>query len=204
MQEAGGTGNVLTNVVIANTIFWNNGVDVAGVRPQVFSSIIHSPELTGTNGNVASDPGFVDALHGDFHLSSGSPAINGGTSTGAPSDDLDCRLRVATPDIGAYEYGDTSASCSSLSPAYLLTVAMAGSGSGAVISPAMGINCGATCAVQARSGILTAIPSAGSVLAGWTGCDSNVALTCTVNALAGPRTITATFSRGSRRRAVAP
>lgn len=204
LREAGGTGNVLANVVIANTIFWNNGVDVTGVIPeQVFSSIIHPPQFAGRNGNIASDPGFVDALNKDFHLSSASPAINGGTSTGAPSDDLDCRPRVATPDIGAYEYGGTSAGCSSLSPTYLLTVARAGSGSGAVISPTMGINCGVTCAVQARSGVLTAIPSAGSALAGWTGCDSTFALTCTVNALAGPRTVTATFSRGLRRRAVA-
>ena len=198
MQEAGGTGNVLANVVIANTIFWNNGVDVAGVSPaQVFSSILNPAGFAGTNGNIAADPGFVNALSGDFHLSSGSPAINGGTSTGAPSDDLECRPRVAPPDMGAYELGGASAGCSALSPTYLLTVARAGSGTGAVISSAMGINCGTTCAVQARSGNLTATPSAGSVLAGWTGCDSTFALTCTVNVLAGPRTVTAIFNPSS-------
>ncbi len=204
MQEAGGIGNVLANVVVANTIFWNNGVDITGVsRARVFSSIIQSPEFTGMNGNIASGPGFVDARNGDFHLSLGSPAINRGTGTGAPSEDLDCRLRVGTPDIGAYEYGTPSAGCAPLSPTYLLTVLRAGVGSGAVTSPTMGVDCGPACVVQARAGILTAIPSTGSALTRWTGCDSTFALTCTVNTLTAPRTVIATFSLGSRRRAVA-
>ena len=33
----------------------------------------------------------------------GSPAIDGGTSTGAPAVDLEGRPRVGQPDIGAYE-----------------------------------------------------------------------------------------------------
>jgi hypothetical protein len=33
-----------------------------------------------------------------------SPAIDAGTTIGAPSDDFDGRLRDAKPDIGAYEW----------------------------------------------------------------------------------------------------
>lgn len=204
VREAGATGNVLSNVAISNTIFWNNDVDVTSAsEAQVSSSIIRSPEFVGVNGNITFDPRFADAPNGNFHLTVDSPAINRGTSTGAPADDLDCRPRVPPPDIGAYEYGTASVVCSSLSPTYLVTVTLAGSGSGAVISPAMGIDCGATCSVQASSGTLTAIPSAGSVLAFWSGCDSTVGPTCTLNVLAAPRTVTATFSAALRRRAVA-
>ena len=204
LREDGGTGNVLSNVIITNTIFWNNDVDVRSASlVQVSSSTIRSPEFNGINENITSDPRFVGAPDGNFHLTAGSPAINRGTGTGAPADDLDCRPRVPPPDIGAYEYGADAAVCSSLLPTYLLTVVLAGSGSGAVISPAMGIDCGATCVVQASSGTLTAIPSAGSVLAFWSGCDSTLGLTCTLNAPARPRMVTATFSAGLRRRAVA-
>ncbi len=44
---------------------------------------------------------------GNYHLKSGSPAINRGTATGAPKDDLDQKKRDSKPDIGAYEFGAT-------------------------------------------------------------------------------------------------
>jgi hypothetical protein len=113
MQEAGGTGNVLANLVIANTIFWNNGVDLTGVDPaQVFSSILQPVQFVGVNGNLDSDPEFADSLAGDFHLSPGSPAVDSGNSAEAPSDDLECRPRIAPPDRGAYEIGAAVPNCS--------------------------------------------------------------------------------------------
>ncbi|MBI4470966.1 MAG: hypothetical protein HY650_16755 [Acidobacteria bacterium] len=39
----------------------------------------------------------------DAHLMPGSPAIDAGTTAGAPRDDYDGRSRDARPDIGAYE-----------------------------------------------------------------------------------------------------
>ena len=43
----------------------------------------------------------------DGHLQSGSPAINAGTTAGAPSTDLEGHKRDAQPDIGCYEYQGT-------------------------------------------------------------------------------------------------
>jgi hypothetical protein len=41
----------------------------------------------------------------DVHLQAGSPAINAGTASGAPTVDIDNGLRESSPDIGAYEFG---------------------------------------------------------------------------------------------------
>jgi len=51
-------------------------------------------------GNLTSDP----LLGDDFHISAGSPAINSGNATLAPSTDKDGNDRVGAPDRGAYEY----------------------------------------------------------------------------------------------------
>jgi hypothetical protein len=90
------TGNQISNVHVENTIFWSNGTDVNGpdvstVAPTISSSL------------MGIDPRFVSAQ--DFHLMAGSPAINAGTSSGAPATDLDNRARSdGHPDIGAYEF----------------------------------------------------------------------------------------------------
>jgi hypothetical protein len=78
--------------------------------------------ITGVRfGNVTPCPGpgnLCDVLAGiadpaidsfDGHLLSGSLAIDAGTTTGAPSDDLDGRPRDALPDIGAYEWWEANA-----------------------------------------------------------------------------------------------
>lgn len=65
--------------------------------------------------DIGSDPGFVDALGGDYHLAFNSPLIDASSTTNlgsdSPSSDLDSNPRVvvdgnaATPvDLGAYEY----------------------------------------------------------------------------------------------------
>jgi parallel beta-helix repeat protein len=62
---------------------------------------------TGTEGNIAADPAFLDADGGDYHLGTASPCIDAGDDTviTTPAIDLDARPRPqgAHVDIGAYE-----------------------------------------------------------------------------------------------------
>jgi len=72
--------------------------------------------ITGVKfGNVSPCPGphlLCDVFSGlaniainafDAHLTSNSPAINAGTSNGAPADDFAGEARDDQPDMGAYE-----------------------------------------------------------------------------------------------------
>lgn len=79
-----------------------------------------------------------------------------------------------------------------------LTVVKAGTGSGTVTSSPEGINCGTTCSASFTRNTtvtLTATPSAGSTVSGWSGCDSVSSdnSQCTVT-MTTNRTVTVTFS----------
>ena len=85
----------LANVTIENSIDQNN-----------FSSI-----LAGNKTNTSSaNPLFVDAVNGDFNLTTGSPAIDSGnTSAVVGNSDLLGNQRIfnTTVDMRAYEFGST-------------------------------------------------------------------------------------------------
>ena len=58
-------------------------------------------------GTVTSNPLFVNYQTngtGDYHLASGSPAIEAGSSTNAPTTDFDGTSQTSPPSIGAYAY----------------------------------------------------------------------------------------------------
>ena len=61
----------------------------------------------GAHDQCGVAPGLVNTGTDTFnaHLLENSPAINAGTTGGAPLDDFDGNARDAAPDIGAYEYG---------------------------------------------------------------------------------------------------
>jgi hypothetical protein len=91
---------------IVNSILFFNGVqDVScsgGICRVSYSDV--SQGFVGT-GNISQDPMFVDRQAGDYHLSAGSPAIDAGTSTGAPGLDWEGDRRPAGGvDMGADEY----------------------------------------------------------------------------------------------------
>jgi hypothetical protein len=91
--------------VIKNTILWNNGDDLNGIPSSMISySNIQDGDFKGSNGNISQDPVFVGA--GNYHPQSNSPCIDSGTSTGAPSADIERTPRPQGDgyDMGAYEY----------------------------------------------------------------------------------------------------
>jgi len=79
---------------------------------------------TGTNGNISADPVFLDPA-ANFHLQTGSPAIDAGTNSapGLPTTDLDGNPRIVAGssygspvvDMGAYEFSPATMSLSSSS-----------------------------------------------------------------------------------------
>jgi hypothetical protein len=87
---------------------WTNNLVFANA-----AQFVGTEDSTGTNGNLAEDPRFVDSTHDYFVLGDGSAAIDTGTATGLalPATDFDGLTRVedgngdgvATIDIGAFE-----------------------------------------------------------------------------------------------------
>lgn len=123
--DLGGSGDSVSGVTVLNSIIVRNSLDYDHVAAsQVSFSFSDQSGYAGTNGNISGDPLFVDSAGGDFHLQAGSPAIDAGTSNGAPATDLECRVRVDDPatantgggaspyyDMGAYEFGSPAADC---------------------------------------------------------------------------------------------
>jgi len=88
---------------VVNNILWGNGDDLVNVQ----SRYCDVEDGDGGEGNISSDPLFVNALGDDYRLQSGSPANNAGTGAGAPRWDKDGTPRPKGDgvDMGAYEFG---------------------------------------------------------------------------------------------------
>jgi hypothetical protein len=109
-QAGGGfyAGYSTPSITVYNCIFWGNtaatgGNEIDGILTVEYSDI--QGGWTGT-GNIDADPLFVNAAGGDYHLKVGSPCIDVGTSTGAPTDDIDENVRPTSGtevDMGADE-----------------------------------------------------------------------------------------------------
>ena len=109
---------------LTNTILWGNTASAGGAQlylaagaaspqPAIQFSIVQGGE-SGSNsgtafsagvGNLDRDPLFANRASGDLRLLAGSPAIDAGSNSGAPADDLRGLPRPvqAQVDIGAYE-----------------------------------------------------------------------------------------------------
>jgi hypothetical protein len=85
----------------------------------VKNSVVPKSEYVGKDGNINSDPKFVNAASDDYHLTTGSPAIDKGDPADAdlPACDAESLPRSldgsgggkAVPDMGAYEYLNVAA-----------------------------------------------------------------------------------------------
>ncbi len=83
-----------------NIILRNNLAHVFNIWPDT-TNLTQSNNLTvGTSYSTY----FVDWANFDLHLKAGSPAINAGTTTNAPTIDADQAARSSPYDVGAYEY----------------------------------------------------------------------------------------------------
>ena len=109
-----GNSSGLDSCTAFNCIIWGNtGASISFSGGTVQYSDVQGG-YTG-KGNINADPLFVNASAGDFHLTAGSPCINAGSSTAPtgftlPATDFDGKNRIvgSAPDIGAYEYGNTT------------------------------------------------------------------------------------------------
>ncbi len=104
-----------TNTIMTNCVLWGNSSEIwttHGGNININHSIVENG-YPGT-GNLDIDPLFVSqpdfnlapTNSGDLHLQACSPAIDVGTSTGAPSDDYEGNTRPANNgiDMGALEF----------------------------------------------------------------------------------------------------
>lgn len=117
----GGMFNNYSFPSIKNVIFWenkkNNANNIAGAdvensnifTPAISYSLTQAGSIYSSGTGIINnqDPLFVDAANGFLQLKCNSPAINSGTLTGAPLDDITGFTRVGNPDMGAYEFNPT-------------------------------------------------------------------------------------------------
>lgn len=165
LNQKGAAGNGVTGVTVSNTIF--SGGFAGSVTPSMIrSSIVSQASFAGTNGNIFADPKFVGPAQGDFHLQAGSPAIDAGSSAGAPATDFDGRARSdGHIDIGAYEF---TGSKRPHRRTYTISISIVGKGR--VTSTPSGIVCPSRCAASFAAGTslrLTATPAVRYRFAGW-------------------------------------
>ena len=100
----------VSNVVFRNNLFFKGSVEIGTHGGNPIAAADHNgfdakATVFGTDA-VVSDPLFVNASKGDFHLSADSPFIDKGSAIGAPASDFDClkRPQGASFDIGAFEF----------------------------------------------------------------------------------------------------
>jgi parallel beta-helix repeat protein len=87
-----------SRTIVRNNIAYQNGLSLGG-------------SSTTASNNLTVDPMFVNASGGDFHLRSGSPAIDAGTAIASVTTDADQvpRPQGSQTDIGAYEFRSSAA-----------------------------------------------------------------------------------------------
>ena len=99
---SGGIGVEFVFGDASNAPVWSHNLVFGNVQ-----DFVDLEDPTGVDGNLSADPRLTDAAAGDFHLLSGSPAIDSGDAALAPLPehdfDGDARSAGVTVDIGADE-----------------------------------------------------------------------------------------------------
>jgi hypothetical protein len=106
-NNAGGFGGGVAQCNVGNCIIDLNS---ASTDPNISGSTVNfsctTPLPLVGDGNIASDPLFINPLGGNFRLQSNSPCINSGNNAYAPpGPELDGNTRISggSVDMGAYE-----------------------------------------------------------------------------------------------------
>lgn len=105
------------SILVLNCIIYNNvGDDIVRASKTMNVDYTDYETTSGTMtidaNSIQSDPLFVDATHDNYDIQAGSSCKDDGTTTKAPSDDITGTVRDGSPDMGAYEQGSISSSCS--------------------------------------------------------------------------------------------
>ncbi len=173
-------GAVLGSSILANNSAGGSGPDCSGgIESADYNLILSTAGCTVTSQTAnclfGVDPLLAYEVYDNggptptMALSDGSPAIDAGNPTGAPSEDQRGVIRpqdgngdsTKISDIGAFER-----------TGFKLTVEKTGDGTGTVTSTPAGIDCGTDCS-EAFSFLqqvqLTATPDEGSIFLGWSG-----------------------------------
>jgi len=102
----------MSNLTLTNNIIHSNlptvrktGASVVDVNFSLLSDASCPSGINCNNSLFNISPEFVDAANGELYLMDNSPAIDSGTSAGAPDDDYEFNLRPigGAHDMGAYE-----------------------------------------------------------------------------------------------------
>jgi len=107
----GNSEEVQNNIVVSNNAGLNSLYDSKSDYDHnlVWGNFTnYAGETAADDSDLSGDPLFSDIANDDFHLRSGSPAIDAGTDSAGTEVDFDgaSRPRGAEVDIGAYEYGE--------------------------------------------------------------------------------------------------
>lgn len=99
-----GSGIFINSVKIENVVIRNNILSQNGTPIRIGSGVPQA-QIVSDHNLTSADPLFVNPAAGNFHLESGSPAIDTGSSLDAPNSDFDGNFRPqgAGFDIGAFE-----------------------------------------------------------------------------------------------------
>jgi hypothetical protein len=112
--------DVVTNSLFADNIFYNptkeaiNFCTTSGhsltLKNNISTNAITTESVSGvaSTGNMAgTDPLLTSPTNRDYHLTSGSPAVNTGVAVSGDTTDYNGVTRAAPPSVGAYEWGST-------------------------------------------------------------------------------------------------